>query len=249
MVNDFRATAPAVFAEYPSPTVSDKYIFMPTYKIAEMFEEANYYMVDAKQGGKNRTEFGKHMVRFRHKKFKDSKMGEVPEILVVNGHNGRVALDFYAGLFKFICGNGLVRMSLNVGNMKAKHIHFDFDTLDSVIENFIETSEETFNRIDDYKHFNMTEDMKLDFASEAKSILWPKGNLIEPSTLIQPRRDEDGLDDIYTVYNVVQENAIRGGIEYQGAKRKVRTRAVKSIDRDLMVNIGLWQLMENYYER
>ena len=56
-----------------------------------------------------------------------------------------------------------------------------------------------------------------------------------------------------TMENVVQENAIRGGLEARfrdehGRLRRSRSRAVKGIDQDVKLNKALWTLSEKMAE-
>ncbi|MBP1848374.1 hypothetical protein J2046_006665 [Rhizobium petrolearium] len=72
---------------------------------------------------------------------------------------------------------------------------------------------------------------------------------IKPEQLLVPRRHDDRADDLWTVWNVVQENAIKGGIrgvgrDDLGRTRRVKSRAVNGIDQDIRLNKALWLLGE-----
>jgi hypothetical protein len=76
---------------------------------------------------------------------------------------------------------------------------------------------------------------------------------IRPDQLLQERRYDDRGDDLWTVYNVAQENILKGGIRgrKRGADNRIRritTRPVKSIDRDVKLNKALWTLTEKMAE-
>lgn len=63
--------------------------------------------------------------------------------------------------------------------------------------------------------------------------------------LLTVRRTEDRAPDLYTTFNRVQENVIRGGIAGRNANgRRMRTRAVTGIDSDNKFNRALWRLTE-----
>ncbi|MGO4484326.1 DUF932 domain-containing protein [Rhizobium sp. 2TAF27] len=64
-----------------------------------------------------------------------------------------------------------------------------------------------------------------------------------------PRRHDDRANDLWTVWNVVQENAIKGGLrgvgrDDLGRPRRVKSRAVNGIDLDIKLNKALWLLGE-----
>jgi hypothetical protein len=70
---------------------------------------------------------------------------------------------------------------------------------------------------------------------------------------LKERRYDDKGHDLWSVYNVVQENIIKGGVQGQklgsnGRIRRQKTRAVKAIDRDVKLNKALWLLTEKMAE-
>ena len=69
------------------------------------------------------------------------------------------------------------------------------------------------------------------------------------SQLLIPRRREDYSDDLWTVYQRVQENLMKGGLSGRTAQGKSsRTRAVTGIDGDVKLNRALWVMAENMLE-
>ena len=67
--------------------------------------------------------------------------------------------------------------------------------------------------------------------------------------MLTPRRYEDRRDDLWTVYNRVQESLIKGGLSGRTVQGKNnRTRAVTSIDGDVKLNRALWVMAENMLE-
>ena len=63
--------------------------------------------------------------------------------------------------------------------------------------------------------------------------------------LIEARRPEDFGNSLWTTFQRVQENALRGGQPGRGAKgRRLHTRPVASIDRSVSLNRALWVLAE-----
>jgi hypothetical protein len=73
----------------------------------------------------------------------------------------------------------------------------------------------------------------------------PTASTYEALSLI--RRSEDSGADLWSVFNVVQENAMTGKIPYitpteTGEIRHNSTRAIRSISRDFSFNRELWRL-------
>ena len=63
--------------------------------------------------------------------------------------------------------------------------------------------------------------------------------------LIEARRPEDLGNSLWTTFQRVQENAMRGGRAGRTAQgRRTQTRPVGSIDRTVSLNRALWVLAE-----
>jgi hypothetical protein len=63
--------------------------------------------------------------------------------------------------------------------------------------------------------------------------------------LVEPRRPEDVGRSLWTTFQRVQENAMRGGQAGRSVQgRRIRTRPVASIDRSVSINRALWILAE-----
>lgn len=71
---------------------------------------------------------------------------------------------------------------------------------------------------------------------------------ITEAQVLQPRRFEDKKDDLWTVYQRLQENLIKGGLSGRNAKgKRARTRSVNGIDGDIKLNKALWVLTEQMH--
>jgi len=74
-----------------------------------------------------------------------------------------------------------------------------------------------------------------------------------PEQMPAPRRVEDAGDELWRVFNRVQENTIRGGLtawgrDAQNRPRRVTSREVTGIDGDVRLNRALWTLTERMAE-
>ncbi|MEK1925051.1 MAG: hypothetical protein AAAB11_06335 [Rhizobium giardinii] len=61
-----------------------------------------------------------------------------------------------------------------------------------------------------------------------------------------PRRQSDTGRDLWSTFNVIQENAVRGGLTARNAKTRRRStiREIGGIDQSVKVNKGLWQMAD-----
>ena len=93
------------------------------------------------------------------------------------------------------------------------------------------------------------------FAQAAHNMIYdePEQAPIQPHQLLDERRYDDKGNDLWTTFNVVQENVMRGGLKgttrgNNGRLRRTTTRPVKALDRNIKLNQALWVLTEKMAE-
>jgi hypothetical protein len=68
---------------------------------------------------------------------------------------------------------------------------------------------------------------------------------VTESQILAPRRFEDRRDDMWTTFNRVQENMMKGGLRGRNrSSRTTTTRPVNGIDQSVKLNRALWVLAE-----
>jgi len=101
--------------------------------------------------------------------------------------------------------------------------------------------------VDSMKHLTLNKDEQYALAESALEITESKA---KPQQLLQHRRYEDVEPNLWNTFNTIQENTIKGGqfTGYSDTGRRQRTRAIKSIDKDVKINRALWILVEKMRE-
>ena len=65
--------------------------------------------------------------------------------------------------------------------------------------------------------------------------------------LLSPVRKEDSANNLYNIYNIIQERIIKGNFHYSEKQKKMRKmRMVTSISKDLDINTNLFNLACSY---
>jgi hypothetical protein len=201
-------------------------------------------------------DFTKHLIRFRHDSLLDSpRVGEeIPELVLVNSHDGTSSYQLMAGIFRLICSNGLVVQSADFGSIRVHHSggsDFHQRVIDATYQ-IVEEAPRTMAAIEEWKGITLTRPQQLALADAAMEI--KPNESIRPAHLLTARRsedytDQDGRRDLWRTTNVLQENLLRGGLAGQNANgRRVRTRPIKSVSEDVRVNRALWRLAERMAE-
>lgn len=108
--DQMRAAAPSIFAEGKHVSRSDRYTYIPTIDVLRGLRKEGFEPFMVAQGSsrvEGKTEFTKHMIRMRHAGQVQTKP-ESNEIILINSHDGASSYQMLAGMFRFVCCNGLV---------------------------------------------------------------------------------------------------------------------------------------------
>ena len=72
---------------------------------------------------------------------------------------------------------------------------------------------------------------------------------VTTADILTPRRREDYGKDLWSAYQTIQENMLKGGISGRSARgKRIHTRAIHSIDTDIKLNRALWVMAETMLE-
>jgi hypothetical protein len=173
-----------------------------------------------------------------------------PQILLTNSHDGKNAFTFTAGLFRMVCENGLVICSKEFENLKIRHYGYDFEELKNVIGTMVEKLPLTVESMNSFKKKKLRKEQIAEFAKKAAVIRFGAEQLenitIDFDDLVTPTRPEDNGDDLWSVFNVVQEKLVHGMFEYTAGTKLRKARKIKNFRQDLDLNAKLYELAVEY---
>jgi Domain of unknown function (DUF932) len=231
---------PAIFAESPDEGVSEKYSFIPTSRVID--DLAGLGWLPATMKGSKSNPVAKHMIRFRQDL---SHSGETPEIVLVNAHNGLSSFRLMAGIFRLVCGNGLIVCEKLFAAISIRHINYTLDEVRSAVSKYVERLPIVMDSVEQLKTVEMTKVRSVDFAREAMSLRWPdKLPEIDAYELLRPWRSADKMNNLWSIFNIVQEKLVTGKYLYDARRHKVR--GLSNVDRTVSVNQGLFELAIKY---
>lgn len=244
-LEQLKLTAPSIFSTSASPKMSDRYVFVPTENILENFQREGWEIASAKQTGSGM--YGVHEIRLRNGEL--PKVGDtLVEAIIRNSHNGMTTLGVSAGLHRLVCSNGLTVPTALAESFNVRHQRFDLDDVKRLTESFagkLPKIEKSVNRMMERE---MTTDEKIDFVRKSAEIRFSKEKVLsdmEIVGLLTPNRMEDEGNDLWKIFNVVQEKFVRGGMEYSSPKgRRTKLRSLQNIMAVNQVNTKLWELAE-----
>ena len=252
-----REIAPSVFTTKADKSSTSKhYVHIPTEKVIDDMVSLGWGVVDAKQVKARKNQgYQKHMVVFGNDDIViNGADGDtvMPRILMTNSHDGKNSFQFQAGLYRLVCSNGLVIADAEFANMKIRHMGYDLSELKTVIQEIVEKLPLTVECMNKLKAKQLSEEEKIEFAKEALRTRLPESQLSSYTfeniqDLLEPTRNEDTGNDMWSVYNVIQEKIVHGMFDTFGVNGKVRkARKIKNFKQDTKVNQELYQLALEY---
>ncbi|HHT0277418.1 DUF932 domain-containing protein [Klebsiella grimontii] len=238
---------PSVFSEDKHESRSERYTYIPTITLLDNLQREGFrpfFACQTRVRDESKREHTKHMLRLRREGQITGK--QVPEIILLNSHDGSSSYQMLPGLFRAVCSNGLV-CGESFGEVRVPH-------KGNVVERVIEGAYEVlgiFDRVEE-KRDAMQSLMLPPPAQQAlakAAMTYRFGEKHQPVTesqLLAPRRWQDESGDLWTTYQRIQENLIKGGLYGRNAKGgRTHTRAIKGIDGDVKLNRALWVMAEN----
>ena len=239
-LDSLRQRVPAIFTKTPSPKVSNRYSFADSEYYLQKFIDADWFIHSARQVSK--SEYAPHQVILRNKDI--ATVGDLlPQLIFTNSHNGIKKMTMDTGIYRLVCSNGLVVPTSITQSLSIKHIDLGDSTTDTIVNSFYEKIPIIMNNIDRMRNKILTNDEIDNFTYNALQIRFINAIGININDVVKPSRIEDYSDDLWTVFNVVQEKIIRGGIQLPS---KRHSRPINNFVNDNDINTKLWQLAEQY---
>lgn len=239
-LNSLRERVPAIFTKTPSPKVSDRYSFADSEYYLQKFIDADWTIHSARQVSK--SEYAPHQVVLRNNDI--ATVGDLlPQLIFTNSHNGIKKMTIDTGIYRLVCSNGLVVPTSITQSLSIKHLDLGDSTTDTIVNSFYEKVPIIMNNIDRMRNKILTDDEIDNFTYNALQIRFTNAVGININDVVKPLRIEDNSDDLWTVFNVVQEKLIRGGIQLPS---KRHSRPINNFVNDNNINTKLWELAEQY---
>ena len=262
--DEIREKAPFVFATAKTnPNTSDRYTFASTERLIDDMAKLGWGVTECKQQRPNkRTNVRSfHTLAFQNPEvFTTNEKGEIdafPRIIVSNSHDGFHSFKFMSGIFRLVCSNGLIVADAQFTAFSVRHINYSYEELQKIVAQSIEFTKKKVAVINDMQATKLSEDQKRELARKAIAIRkgvkeWDTLKVSDEDLegILEPKRDEDKGDDLWNVFNVLQERVIKGdftlGKTKTGKNRKARpiTGAAKDID----VNQSLFVAASEYLQ-
>lgn len=250
-----KALTPVAFATTPtSDKVSGKYLHVNTETIIDDLEKLGWKPVTASQRKARKSDkttiFSKHMVSFQNPDLMiKGKNGDdaFPRIILTNSHDGFNSFQFRIGIYRLVCSNGLVVADEEFSAFRIRHTGYTFEELRGVVSQAVTELPNKVQILNQMQLRELTPVEQRQLAIDAMQLRTNRIDAVWDDETIQdvltPIRDADKGNDLWKVFNVIQEKITQGGYSAALNGTKVRkVRKIKSFEKDLEVNQKLFKL-------
>jgi hypothetical protein len=245
--------APSVFATEAHESRGERYSFIPTIDVLQGLSNEGFLPYEVRQTrvrDQSKREHTKHLIRLRHANHGTLVAGsEIPEICLINSHDGTSSYQLIGGVFRVVCSNGLIAGNIaddirirHSGNVVGDVIEGSYRVLDNL--------KEIESRVDTYKAINLDVREQLALANAAIDLRWDRDEVsqkapVQADSLLAVHRWDDRKADLWTTFNVIQENLIKGGVRARTSTgKRTHTRAVGGVNENVKLNRALWSLAD-----
>ena len=189
---------------------------------------------------------GVHLIRVRMLKSYNVNGDECfPELVIKNSYDGSSALEAHMGIFRLVCTNGMVVKTKDFGAIKVRHTGTAFEAVQDMIRGMVSNLSQFITFQKTMSLTTLTDVQITEFAKKAAKIRWENvaedAKFEDMTTAIRP---EDEGNDLWKVFNVVQEKLMVGGVKLTGMKRAGRK--ITAAAEDLRINTELFALAMEY---
>jgi len=192
--------------------------------------------------------YNTHEIRLRN--------GDMPKVgddfleaIIRNSHNGTTKFSVSAGIHRLVCKNGLTIPSSISEGFSIRHQNFDIGEVRRVTDEFAEKLPKIEASVGKMKSKILTDEEMEKYVIKASELRWKSDsipNVLPIEQILAPRRQEDVQNDMWTVFNRVQESFIRGNVGYRTKNgRNSKLKSLNDIVVTNKINTGLWELADS----
>lgn len=244
---------PAVLAQDKHSSRSDRYTYVSTMEVMEALSTEGFRPYSIMQGGSKDEEkrgFTKHLIRFRHASQPVARGDSQYEVVMLGSHDGTTSTQLFGGFFRSLCQNGTLWFNGEAMKIKVPHVGNIVPQVIDGAYTVVKQGPQALEQLDTFRAIELNRDERVAFATAARALRFDDESEVEAGGLLVHRRTADGASDLHTVFNVVQENLIRGGVSYIHRNPETKriahrsTRPIRGVDGDVRLNRALWTLAE-----
>ena len=229
-------------------TLSDKYRLVKTRDIAQKFRDMGFTVdkyQEAKVRNKSKQGFQKHLVSLSNPTLLSSIHSDTKlQVLVTNSHDGTNALTLQLGVYRFCCANGLI-IGSTFEKVKLRHTGMILEQVEESILRIVSQAKKLDETLTAMKTKVLTREESQAFIERAVKLRYENKTASDISFPVL--RTEDDQNNVFALYNRVQEHLVNGGNDVRNSRNQTRAaRRLTNITALVKLNENLFDLANEF---
>jgi hypothetical protein len=217
--------------------IKQRPFYIPTSDVVQMLQKDGWLLKGvAEQRGHNRK-ISSNYVQMHHPDFElknsKGKMEAISSLTISNSCNGAKPLNMDLGIYRQVCSNGMISFDRHGESTQIKHIEVNYNNLANFIALVNSKTDKVLHNFGLLKQKNLTVEEARHFAYQAAKLRHNENEITDSmiSELLQVNRIEDEGNDLWTVFNRIQESL---------------THDVTNFNQDILLNQQIFALADQY---
>jgi hypothetical protein len=215
--------------------IKQKEFYIPTLDLVTKLQDEGWLLSGVAEHRSKNRKITNNYVQLQHPDFaiqnKQGKDEAFTSITLSNSCSGAQPLQMSLGMFRQVCTNGLVAYDQHAESQNIKHIEINYRDLDRFVTTMNSKAKKLLIDVNEMKHRGLSLDDIRKLAQEAYLLRHTNLDNFNIDDLIAVNRIEDESNDLWTVFNRIQENL---------------THDVSNMKEDIRLNQQLFSLVESF---
>ena len=245
-INKLSAFIPSLDKDWrASQRINSKATMVESLDAVREFQRQGWNIAGAyEQRNKQNRKVGSHFIRMEHPDFKvtnsKGKIDAVATMNIFNSTTGAKPMELDLGAYRQVCSNGMIAHT-SYSNASVPHTEKGQYSLQEILCDLGIRTQGVMEEFNKLKERNVSPQEAMHLATQAAEIRFGKGHRIDVSQLLNTVREEDKGDDVWTVFNRIQENLTQPHriTDHLGNVMN----GVSSIEEDTRINKELFELV------
>jgi hypothetical protein len=215
--------------------IKPKEFYIPTLDMIEKLQDEGWRISGVNEQRSKSRKIESNYVQLQHPDFaiknNRGKDEALASLTITNSCNGAKPMKLDLGVYRQVCSNGAIAFEQAAESEIIKHTEINYNNLDQFIYNISRKTSTVVNEFEKLKHTNLSVADMRRLANEAAKLKYNNLDDIDIDDLLSINRIEDEGNDLWTVFNRIQENL---------------TADVSNLNEDIRLNKQLFSLANQY---
>ena len=215
--------------------IKQKEFYIPTLDLVTKLQDEGWQLKGVAEHRSKNRKISNNYIQMQHPDFavqnKQGKNEAFTSITLSNSSNGAQPLQMSLGMYRQVCSNGMVTFDQHAESQNIKHTEINYRDLDRFVSSMNSKANKLITEVNEMKHRGLSIEDIRKLAVEAASLRYANLDDINIDDLFAVNRIEDESNDLWTVFNRIQENL---------------THDITNMKEDIKLNQQLFTLAETF---